>query len=62
MLKELLAMFGFEHKPEPKTPDPIAAQTTIAIQRNARASQNAQETLEAMLARNDTLRGAKNHD
>ncbi len=54
MFRKLLAMFGIS-QPEHK-PDPISARTTIAIQRNERASRATQEALEEMLARNDKLR------
>ncbi len=54
MLRKLLIMFGMQQKSATK-PDPIAAQTTIAVQRNERAGENARKLLEEMRMA-DTMR------
>lgn len=61
MLGKLKSMLGIRaaRKLERPKPDLIAAELTVALQRNEAASVKARQVLEEMLARNDGLRGSK---
>ncbi len=58
MIRELKQMFGISARSTSSSPDPIAVDLSVAIQRNARASEKARDLLRDMLERSDEIKGS----